>query len=84
MGKYLKVWDLMRNPRHVLLAIIAAMYVTWHMSLIICLDYSKSYNEFSFQKVQIFKNILRQQTMSVIGLLYTLGCDARELHFCTM
>ena len=51
MGKYLKVWDLMRNPRHVLLAIIAAMYVTWHMSLIICLDYSKSYNEFSFQKV---------------------------------
>ena len=48
MRKYLKVWDLMRNPRHVLLA---AMYVTWHMSLIICLDYSKSYNEFSFQKV---------------------------------
>ena len=34
---------------------LSAMYVTCFMFLILCFDFSKSFNDFSFQKVQFFK-----------------------------
>ena len=40
--------------RSVLSDALAAMHVTCYMFLILCFDFSKSYNDFSFQKVHLF------------------------------
>ena len=34
---------------------LAAMSVTCYMFVILCIDSSKSYNDFSFQKVQLYE-----------------------------
>ena len=34
---------------------LSAVYVTCVMFLILCFDFSKSYNDFSFQKVHLFQ-----------------------------
>ena len=41
--------------RPVLLDSLAAMSVTCYMFVILCIDFSKSYNDFSFQKVHLYK-----------------------------
>ena len=41
--------------RPVLLDSLAAMSVTCYMFVILCIDSSKSYNDFSFQNVHIYK-----------------------------
>ena len=41
--------------RPVLLDSLAAMYVTCYMGVILCIDSSKSFNDFSFQKVHLYK-----------------------------
>ena len=41
--------------RPLLLDSLADMSVTCYMFMILCFDSSKSYNDFSFQKVQLFK-----------------------------
>ena len=41
--------------RPVLLDSLAAMSVTCYMCMILCIDSSKSFNEFSFQKDHLYK-----------------------------
>ena len=41
--------------RPVLLDSLAAMSVTCYMFVILSIDFSKSYNDFSFQKVHLYK-----------------------------
>ena len=41
--------------RPVLLDSLAAMSVTCYMCVIICIDTSHSFNDFSFQKVHLYK-----------------------------
>ena len=55
MEKQLQVWTLLKNIRPVMLYTLAAMYVTCYMFLMHCFDFSKSFNDFSFQKVHLFK-----------------------------
>ena len=54
MEKQLQVWALKKNIRPVLLDTLAAMYVTCNMCLMHCFDFSKSNNDFRFQKVHLF------------------------------
>ena len=62
-----------------LVDILAAMYVTCHKFMILCLDFSKSCNDFSFQKVHIFKTEIIKTTEKepykwvgvMIGSLFT-------------
>ena len=54
MEKHLQMWALKNNIRPVLLDTLAAMHVTCYMFLILCFDFSKSNNDFSFQKVHLF------------------------------
>ena len=55
MEKQLQVWAQKKNIRPVLLDTLAAMYLTCNMFLMHCFDSSKSLNDFSFQKVHLFK-----------------------------
>ena len=55
MEKQLQVWAIKKNIRPVLLDTLAAMYVTCYMFLMHCFDFSKSNNDFSFQKVHFLK-----------------------------
>ena len=55
MDKHLQVQGLRRLIRPVLLDTFAAMSVTCYMFVILCIDSSKSYNDFSFQKVHLYK-----------------------------
>ena len=57
MDKHLQVQGLRRMIRPVLLDSLAAtcMSVTCYMFVILCIDSSKSYNDFSFQKVHLYK-----------------------------
>ena len=55
MDKHLQVQGLWRMIRPVLLDSLAAMSVTCYMFVILCIDSSKSYNDFSFQKVHHYK-----------------------------
>ena len=55
MDKHLQVQGLRRVIRPVLLDSLAAMSVTCYMFVILCIDSSKSYNGFSFQKVHLYK-----------------------------
>ena len=55
MDKHLQVQGLRRMIRPVLLDSLAAMSVTCYMFVILCIDSSKSYNGFSFQKVHLYK-----------------------------
>ena len=50
MEKQLQVWALKKNIRPVLVDTFAAMYLTCNMFLMHCFDFSKSNNDFSFQK----------------------------------
>ena len=51
---------LKKNIRPDMLDTLAAMYVTCYMFLMHCFDFSKSNNDFSFQKVHFFKtNIIK-------------------------
>ena len=54
-GKQLQVGELKKNIRPVLLHTLAAMFVTCYMLLILCFDFSKSYDDFSFRNVNLFK-----------------------------
>ena len=56
MEKQSQVWALKKNIRPVLVDTFAAMYVTCNMFLMHCFDFSKSNNDFSFQKDLFFKN----------------------------
>ena len=70
------------------------MYVTCNMFLMHCFDFNKSLNDFSSQKVHLFKTKIIQtaenEPYQWVGLMvssvlhYILGCEACELHFCTM
>ena len=55
MDKYLQVQGLRRMIRPVLLDSLAAMSVTCYMFMILSIDSSKSYNDFNFQKVHLYK-----------------------------
>ena len=55
MDKHLQVQGLRRMIRPVLLDSLAAMSVTCYMFVILCIDSSKSFNDFSFQKVHVYK-----------------------------
>ena len=55
MDKHLQVQGLRRMIRPVLLDSLAAMSVTCYMFVIFSIDSSKSYNDFSFQKVHLYK-----------------------------
>ena len=55
MEKQLQVWALKKNIRPVLLDTLASMYVTCHMFLMNCFDFSKSNNDFSFKKSTFLK-----------------------------
>ena len=55
MGKHLQVLALKKNIRPVFSDALVDMYVTCYKFLILCFDFSKSYNDFRFQKVYIFK-----------------------------
>ena len=55
MDKHLQVQGLRRMNRPVLLDSLAAMSVTCYMFMILSIDSSKSYNDFSFQKVQFYQ-----------------------------
>ena len=55
MDKHLQVQGLRRMIRPVLLDSLAAMSVTCYMCVILCIASSKSYNDFSFQKVHLYK-----------------------------
>ena len=54
MEKHVHVWAL-KSIRPVLLDTLAAMFVTCYMFLILRIDFSKSCNDFSFQKVHFFE-----------------------------
>ena len=55
MDKQLQVQGLRRMIRPVLLDSMAAMSVTCYMFVILSIDSSKSYNDFSFQNVHLYK-----------------------------
>ena len=55
MDKHLQVQGLRRMIRPVLLDSLAAMSVTCYMFMILSIDSSKSNNDFSFQKVHLYK-----------------------------
>ena len=55
MDKQLQVQGLRRMIRPVLLNSLASMSVTCYMFVILCIDASKSYNDFSFQNVHLYK-----------------------------
>ena len=55
MDTNLQGQGLRRMIRPVLLDSLAAMFVTCYMLIIFSIDSSKSYNDFSFQKVHLFK-----------------------------
>ena len=55
MDKHLQVQGLRRMIRPVLLDSLAAMSVTCYMFIILSIDSSKYYNDFSFQKVHLYK-----------------------------
>ena len=55
MDKHLQVQGLRRMIRPVLLDSLAAMSVTCYMFVILSIDSSKSNNDFSFQKVHLYK-----------------------------
>ena len=55
MDNYLQVQGLRRMIRPVLLDSLAAMSVTCYMFVILCIDSSKSYYDFSFQKFHLYK-----------------------------
>ena len=55
MYKHLQVQGLRRMIRPVLLDSLAAMSVTCYMFVILCIDSNTSYNDFSFQKVHLYK-----------------------------
>ena len=55
MDKHLQVQGLKRMIRPVLLGSLAAMSVTCYMFVILFFDSSKSYNDFSFQNVHLYK-----------------------------
>ena len=55
MDKQLQVQGLRRMIRPVLLDSFAAMSVTCYMFVILSIYSSKSYNDFSFQKVHLYK-----------------------------
>ena len=55
MDKQLEVQGLRRMIRPVLLDSLAAMSVTCYMFVILSIDSSKSYNDFIFQKVHLYK-----------------------------
>ena len=55
MDKHLQVQGLRRMIRPVLLDSLAVMSVTCYMFVILSIDSSKSYNDFSFQKVRLYK-----------------------------
>ena len=70
------------------------MSVTCYMFLMHCYDFSKSYNDFSFQKVHLFKTKIiktaEKEPSYWIGgddwfsfALHT-GREACDLHLCTM
>ena len=61
MEKQLQVWALKKDIRYVLLDSLAAMYLTRTMFLMHCFDFSKSINDFSFQKVNISKTNKKKQ-----------------------
>ena len=47
---------------------LAAVSVTFYMFVILCIDSSKSYNDFSFQKVHLFKTkIIKTAEKSLIS-----------------
>ena len=54
----LQVWALKKNIKPALLDTLAAMFVICYMFSILCFDFSESYNDFSFQKVHLFKTKL--------------------------
>ena len=55
MDKHLQVQGLRRMIRPVLLDFLAVMCETSYMFVILCIDSSKSFNNFSFQKVHVYK-----------------------------
>ena len=55
MDKHLQVQGLRRMIRPVLLDSLAAMSVTCYVFVIVCYGSSKSYNDFSFQKVHLYE-----------------------------
>ena len=55
MDKHLQVQGLRRMISPVLLDSLAAMSVTCYMFVILSIDSSKSYNDFSFQNVHLYK-----------------------------
>ena len=55
MDKHLQVQGLRRMIRPVLLDSLAAMSVTCYKFVILCIDSSQSFNDFSFQKVHLYK-----------------------------
>ena len=55
MDKQLQVQGLRRMIRPVLLDSLAAMSVTCYMFVILSIDSSKSYNDFTFQKKHLYK-----------------------------
>ena len=55
MDKHLQVQALRRRIGPVLLDSLAAMSVTCYMFVILCIDSRKSYNDFRFQKVHLYK-----------------------------
>ena len=55
MDKHLQVQGLRRMIRPVLLDSLAAMSVTCYVFVIVCYGSRKSYNDFSFQKVHLYK-----------------------------
>ena len=69
MEKQLQVWAPKKNIRPVLLDTLTAMYVTCNMFLMHCFDFSKSNNDFSFQKIHFFKKqkLLRLQKKTLIS-----------------
>ena len=94
MEKKIQVWALKKNIRPVLLDTLAAMYVTCNMFLMHCFDFSKSNNDFGFQKVHFFKTEIIK-TAEIRALLVGrgdgrlsfalhIGLEACELHLCTL
>ena len=55
MEKQLQVLGPQEEYQAVMLDTLVAMYVTCNMFLMHCFDFSKSNNDFSFQKVHFFK-----------------------------
>ena len=55
MDNHLQVKGLRRMIRPVLLDSLTTMSVTCYMFVILCIDSSKSYNDFNFQKVHLLK-----------------------------